>query len=292
MSLILNGTEVKEITFNGTKVDKLNYGGVEVYSSLPAPGKPLNDYTWSEIQQITQAGKAPEYFSVGDKKEVILNGTVRARTLSNYKWYCYILGFNHNAATEGNNTIHLQFGFNGLSGGSHVAMTDWKDSNSYGGTSGTRFCMNDTDTNVGGWKSSLMRTTTIPEFKNCLPSELKSVLKAVTKYTDNTGNGLTAAANVTATQDDIFLLAEYEVFGSRTNANQYEYTDSKQAQYDYYKSGNSKVMYNDQATWSTIVLWGRSPCYSNFFCGVSSSDTVGTNIANRSSGFAPGFCVG
>lgn len=254
----------------------------------------LNDNSWATIQQAAQSGQADNYWDVGDRKEVTLNGTVRARTLSNYKWYCYILGFNHNASKEGNNTIHFQFGYSALSGGVHTAMTDWTGSNSYGGTSGTRFCMNDAQTNVGGWNSSLMRSTTIPEFRNCLPSELKSVLKAATKYTDNTGNSSNVAANVTATQDDIFLLAEYEVFGSRTYANQYEYTDSKQVQYDFYKSGNSKVMYNDQTTGTAVYWWERSPYYSNAtaFCVVADGGIANYISAHYSHGFAPGFCVG
>lgn len=289
MSLIMNGTEVKEITFNGAKVDKLNYGGVEVYSSFPIPpGKPLNDYTWSEIQQITQAGLAPEYFNVGDRKKVTLNGTVSGRTLSNYKWYCYILGFNHNAATEGNNTIHFQFGYSALSGGVHTALTQSYDSVWEG------FRMEKSNTNVGGWNSSLMRTYTIPEFKNCLPSDLKSVLKAVTKYTDNTGNASNKVADVTATLDEIFLLAEYEVFGSWMGANKYEHADSKQVQYDFYKSGNSKIMYNDQSPGTSVDWWGRSPngSYSTIFCYVNKDGVSGGNAGNRSRGFAPGFCVG
>lgn len=263
----------------------------------------LNDNSWATIQQAAQSGQADNYWDVGDRKEVTLNGTVRARTLSNYKWYCYILGFNHNASKEGNNTIHFQFGFNALSNGTHVAMTDWTSSNyQMGELSGTRFCMNDAQINAGGWKSSLMRTTTIPKFKNCLPSDLKSVLKTVTKYTDNTGNNSNMAANVTATQDDIFLLAEYEIFGSRRYANQYEYTDGKQAQYDYYKSGNSKKMYNDQVTGTAVCWWERSPYYDDnmSFCDVmpdpdyygSASASASASDARYSFGFAPGFCVG
>lgn len=288
MSLIYNGTEVQELVYNGSNVETLDCDGTEVWKALPAPGKTLNEYTWEEIQKIAKAGVGADYFSVGDRKEVILNGTVAGRTLSDYKWYCYILGFNHNAATEGNNTIHFQFGFNALSGGTCTALTQ-----GYYAYSGTGFCMNDTSTNVGGWKSSLMRNTTIPEFKICLPSDLKSVIKAVTKYTDNTGDSSNVSDHVTATQDDIFLLAEYEIFGSRKNANQYEYTDGKQAQYDYYKSGGSKNIYNDQSTEKEVMWWERSPRYdkASSFCDAERTG-ASADGANRSIGFAPGFCVG
>ena len=35
----------------------------------------------------------------------------------------------------------------------------------------------------------------------CLPSELRAVMKCITKYTDNKGNSSTSASNVTATKD-------------------------------------------------------------------------------------------
>ena len=99
----------------------------------------LNNNSWALIQDAAQKGLASSLWSVGDRKEITLNGTCRARTFSNYKVYAYILGFNHNAALEGNNTIHFQIGFDALSGGNHIALTDWDTSSSYGGASGTRF---------------------------------------------------------------------------------------------------------------------------------------------------------
>lgn len=255
------------------------------YYEKPIPA--LNDASWAEIQQAAQSCRASDYWNVGDRKEITLNGTCRARTFDNYKVYAYILGFNHNAELEGNNTIHFQIGFDALENGNHIALCD-----SYY-TSGTRFCMNNTYRNAGGWNGSLMRTTTIPEFINCLPSDLQSVLKAVNKYTDNTGNTSDVAANVTATQDKVFLLSEYEVFGTRTYANQYE--QNSQAQYDYYKNGNSKIIYNDQNTGTSVRWWGRSAFYNNTqsFCYVGEDgNTSGAINADRSYGFAPAFVVG
>lgn len=252
----------------------------------------LNNNDWATIQYAAQEGIASEYWNVGDRIEIPLNGTCRARTFNNKKVYAYILGFNHNAALEGDNTIHFQIGFDALENGNHIALTDWTGSNPYGGTSGTRFCVNDTATNVDGWNGSLMRTTTIPEFISCLPSDLQSALKAVNKYTDNTGDLSNVQANVTATQDKVFLLAEYEIYGTRSYANQYE--QNSQAQYDYYKNGNSKRMYNDQVTGNAVRWWERSPHSSSsaVFCRVDNSGDVGGANANYSLGFAPAFVVG
>ena len=135
-----------------------------------------------------------------------------------------------------------------------------------------------------------MRTTYIPSFISCLPSDLQDVLKNVNKYTDNTGNATNVEANVTATQDKVFLLAEYEVLGRSSNANQYE--KNKQAQYDYYKNGNSPIMYMDTSTSQTIKWWERSPYYAvaSFFCACGSDADI--EYASNIIGFAPAFVVG
>lgn len=124
-----------------------------------------------------------------------------------------------------------------------------------------------------------------------IPAALRAVLKSVTKYTDNTGGGSTAASNVTATTDYFFLLSEYEVFGSISRANSNE--ASKQAQYAYYSAGNSKIKYKHNGTSTAATWWLRSPSASNsaLFVFVDADGTVYYNTAYLSLGFAPGFCV-
>jgi hypothetical protein len=123
---------------------------------------------------------------------------------------------------------------------------------------------------------------------------LKSVLKAVVKYTDNVGRSSTAYENVTPTLDEIFLLAEYEIFGGTgTWANVFETTEH-QMQYQYYVQGNSKVMYQDQSPATKARWWERSPDRTNgaFFCIVDGGGTALHIGANYSYGFAPAFAVG
>ena len=124
-----------------------------------------------------------------------------------------------------------------------------------------------------------------------IPAALRAVLKSVTKYTDNTGGGNTAASYVTATTDYFFLLSEFEVFGSIKYGNTNE--SSKQAQYAYYSAGNNKIKYKHDGT-STAAVWRlRSPCanYSANFVIVYTGGTVFHYGADYSLGFAPGFCV-
>lgn len=151
--------------------------------------------------------------------------------------------------------------------------------------------MNSSNTNSGGWNNSFMRKTICAQFKNCLPTDLKAVLKSITKYSDNTGGGSNTASYVTATTDDIFLLAEYEVFGSRNYANSAE--QNYQAQYQYYKNSNSKVRYKHNSTGDPASWWLRSVYAGNsyYFCDVNASGSAGNGSANFSFGFAPAFCV-
>ena len=117
-------------------------------------------------------------------------------------------------------------------------------------------------------------------------------MKPVTKYTDNVGNNTgNTQSNVTSTTDYLFLLAEYEVFGSRSYANSYE--QNYQVQYDYYKAGNSKVANNHTSTTSAVWWWLRSPYYihGSNFCYVTTGGNDSINNAYYSAGVRPGFAV-
>ena len=268
----------------------------KVWPSFPAPGKALDNYTWDEISQISSANLGESYFSVGDRKQITLNGTVGALTFNNYHTYAFILGFNHNSSREGTGRIHFQLAKTALSGGTDICFTDSSyDSSGFS----TAFRMNMSRTNSGGWEDSYMRNNILGTSKSSysgrfigvLPSALRNVLKSVTKYTDNTGNASTSSSAVTATTDYIFLLSEYEVFGSCFIANSNE--ASWQQQYAYYSAGNSKVKYRHTSTSTAASWWLRSAFYSNSrnFADVGTSGRTSASYANDSLGVAPGFCV-
>lgn len=263
------------------------YNGAQWVLLNPAIGLELIDaLDWGTITSLSAAGTLSSYFAVGDRKLVKLNGTAGSRTFSNEEVYVFILGFNHNSGVEGANKTHWQFGKS--KAGVDIALTD----SSYNTTGSTAaFRMNTTNVNTGGWTGSYMKKTIIPAFKNCLPSDLKSALKAVTKWTDNTGGGKDTASYVTSSSEDLFLLAEFEVHGARTYANSAE--KNKQAQYSYYASGNSKIKYRDSAVTTACYWWARSPYASDTtgFCIVGNSGYASNSYAYYSYGFAPGFCV-
>ena len=257
----------------------------------------LNDNSWATIKAVSDANQGSNYWKVGDTKRITINGKVGNFTFSNLSIDAFILGFNHNSAKEGDKRIHFAIG---KINGTMVSLVDSQFGNEQ--TSAGYFHMNTSRTNSGGWKGSAMYKTllgnsgtpTSPVANSlmaALPSDLRAVMKSVTKYTDNTGNSSNVAANVTASTDYLTLLAEFEVQGARTYANQYE--QNSQLQYEYFKSGNSKVAYRHSATSTTAWWWLRSARYnnSNGFCNVSTNGDATHDNASWSAGVLPGFFV-
>lgn len=265
--------------------------------AVTLPTNVLNDNSWATIREVSSAGLGANYWAVGDVKEIKINGKVGNTTFSNLAVNAFILGFNHNSAKEGANKIHFQIG---KIGSAAIALCDSKYNSSVSSTG--YFNWNTSNTNSGGWNGCYKRKTlygnsnlpTNPlanSLMAALPSDLRAVMQPVTKYTDNTGGGSNTSSAVTATTDYLFDLSEFEVFGTRSYANQYE--QNYQAQYDYYKAGNTKIANNHTAV-TTAVWWGlRSPTcdYTNSFVIVWTDGTDGTSYATTSGGLRPGFAA-
>ena len=268
--------------------------------------KVLNENTWETISGVSADSTGASYWAVGDRKAVAVSGTVGTQSVSG-TYYVYIIGFNHNGATG------IDFGTfkTALSGGTDICLIDAGYGNNY--TNGTKyFNMNhSSNTNSGGWKGCDLRydvlgstntndgdatatTATNPVANTlmaALPSDLRAVMKPMTIYTDNTGGGSNTASNVTASVDYLPLLAEYEIFGTRSYANSSE--QNHQAQYAYYSAGNSKVKYRHSATSSAAWWWERSPIYTGSFtfCLVNTTGSATSSSAGISCGVAPAFRV-
>lgn len=256
-------------------------GGGDIISRV------LDENSWDAIKLVSSLGKGANYWAVGDCKQITMNGKVSdGLTLTNYSAWVYIIGFNHNAEREGNG-ITFQ-GFKATDKGTDVCFVDsgYLDSK----TSGTWFNMNNGQTNAGGWQGSLMRKNVMPLIKAAFPADLRAVIKPSTIYTDNTGGG-TADVVPTATQDEVFLLAEYEVFGAHSYASTQEPNYLKQ--YAYYAAGNSKVKYKHNATSTAATWWERSPGSDNSirFCRVHLNGSAYRSTARGSDGVSPAFKV-
>lgn len=288
---------------------------------LPAVGTALNDCSWEDISKIAAAGLASTYWSVGATKTITINGTVGTLSLSNLSVDVFILGFDHNSSVEGSNRIHFQIGkisskligltdsgYNNYytNGAKYFNMNHWGNYN-YGGWAGCDLrydVLGSTDVPPSGYGSTVTTSrvgynasatcATKPVANTlmaALPADLRAVMKGVTKYADAVGNSSNVAANVKAFTDYLFLLAEFEVQGTRYYANQYE--QNYQKQYAYYSSGNSRVMYRHNATGSTAWWWLRSAsCTGNsYFCIGAADGSANTDFAGYAAVLAPGFAV-
>ena len=261
--------------------------------------------SWSAIRHVSDLGIAQNFWSVGDRKQITINGTINGATFSAKQGNAFILGFNHNAEIEGANRIHLCIaGEQYTPSGGQATYKAWVDKyNTYTGA----FYINESQDNAGGWGSSDMRTkilgTSITSytgtFLGALPADLRTELKSITKYTDNTGGACTEAASVTATTDYMFLLSPYEIAavkdGLYIEVNPHEY--KKQKQYDYFAAGNSQNFYC-YSSGNTIVaiVWSRSP--SGFQSSTSGDrypyfcqSTGRESLCNYSRGIIPCVCV-
>lgn len=176
------------------------------------------------------------------------------------------------------------------------------NANAYGkvtktGMAGITFCtrniantlgMNSSNTNVGGWKESNIRSSSLPELKNAMvpPAFRYDVASAIKPVNKLSGLGGGSSSGVETTSDDLFLLSEVEVFGSTTYS-----VPGEGTQYAYYKAGNSKVRYlrGDTAT----SWWLRSPYSGNSerFCSVDSNGAANTDGASTSRDFPFAFCI-
>ena len=254
----------------------------------------LNDNSWEVIKQVADADEGANYWAVGDTKSITLNGKIGNLQANSMAIDVFILGFNHNSSKEGAHLIHFAVG---KINGKMVALCD----GNYGDYVGSGFCMNATDTNDGGWRDSYMRSTVLGSTGNpaspqgntllaALPADLRAVMQKVSKYTDNVG-GTNSSGSVTATQDYLWLLSEYEVQGQTPYGNDYE--KNSQQQYDYFKAGNSKIAYKHTSPGSAVWWWLRSPYYdySYYFCIVNSDGSAYYYYANFSGGVLAGFAA-
>lgn len=256
---IINGTayEVKggKCLVNGT-VYSINKGrtfinGTGYDIAFKPPYDPVfANNTWEQIIAACHNNEVPDTWKVADQKPMTINGV---------DYLIDIIGKNHDTYTAGG-TAPLAF-----------QMHDCY---------GTKYAMNSTNTNVGGWGSSDMRITHLPAILALMPAAVQSGIREVNKLT-SAGK---QSATINTTADKLFLLSEIEIFGSVSYSKSGEGT-----QYDYYKAGNSRVK---KLNGSANNWWERSPYGDNskYFCFVSSNGSINRYGASGPRGVAFGFC--
>ena len=231
---------------------------------------------WAEIAEISKSGAAATTFKVGDERTIELT-TGEEVTL-------VILGFNHDDLQSG--------GKAGITIGMKELLA-------------TRYAMNSSGTNAGGWDTSKMRTDTM---STLLPADLQTVIKTVNKKATAGGQSET----ITTSADKLFLLAMSEIYSktsieNSTTATIKDYAAAYNAegtQYEYYRNligdNNGGTATNaalikrlSNGGGSADTWWLRSPNASDTasFRYIYSTGSAYTSIANNSCGVSFGFCV-
>lgn len=208
--------------------------------------------TWADIIAACESGSVPDTWAVGDQKTMTINGA---------DYTIDIIGKNHDTYSDGSGTAPLTFQLHDCYG--------------------TKYGMNSSNTNSGGWSSCNMRSTTLPAILALMPSEVQSGIKEVSKKTSAGSQSTTI--NITA--DKLFLLSEVEILGSNASKS----VAGEGTQYKYYADGNSKVK---KFNGSEDYWWERSPRSSNntYFCLVSTTGGSSAVSASGNYGVAFAFC--
>ena len=226
--------------------------------------------SWQTIANNVKSGKSYIY-NIGDEKEVEING-------KNY------------TVRVANNTIPNECNgddFSQTACGFVIEFVDIVEQKA----------MNSTNTNVGGWPASAMRTYVNGDFFNNLPEDLRNVI-INTKVISSHGN-TSGETNFTST-DKIYLLSGHEVYENGTS-NQilaYDTAYNKTRQLDYYRikgvttksySETIKKYNNLDSSW-----WLRAATADYYASFLRVTAAGGWNVLNTSTtnGVAPAFRIG
>ena len=156
--------------------------------------------------------------------------------------------------------------------------------------------MNDTNTNVGGWPATSMRTFVNNDIYNALPSEIKN---AIIDTTVVSGHGSTSGETNFTSTDKLYLLSTAEVW-AQGSSNTIEYDTARDVtrQLDYYKNlGTSTSNYSGaiKKNGTSATDWWLRAASSNstnsFFSVYGNGDWY-TNYAANTYGVAPAFRLG
>lgn len=323
VGVLTRGTRLTGVLSSGGRSGPDSYVPIDVEDIVVDDltfSKAITD-SWETISQISASGSAQQYYAVGDCKAIHIAGTVGTLEVDT-TLYAVIIGFDHNAELEG---YGITFGlFKSDELGVGVALCD-SHLDTYKSDGSKWYNMSHWGNyNYGGWKGCDMRydilgSTDVPPsgygtapttskigydatstcatnpvsgtLMSCLPSELRSVMKPIVKYSNNVGKASDAEASVTSSTDYLPLLAEFEVFGARTHANSHE--QAKQQQYAFFSAGGDSRKFHFSNAATPVIWWLRSPYYNSVhsFCRVENTGDVGYAGADGVRGIAPIFLV-
>lgn len=213
----------------------------------------LENSSWDVISKASKAGVASRFFSVGDTKNITVNG----ETLT-----MEIVGFNHDNLAIG--------GKAGITFGTKHLMRDSRR-------------MNASNTNQGGWKETEMYSWLSTTCYAGLPSDLRNVIRTIEKQTSAGGGSAIIRNNAV----EIFLFSEKEVGLSGNSA------AGEGERYARFTGSSAREKRLSNGSGSDSRWWLRSPHLGSTgnFCHVYNVGTAGYDGARYAYGVCFGFCV-
>ena len=230
-------------------------------------GEPIAEPTFAEatplqLKKNVLSGKAVDLYSVGDTRQITLkNGQTITLRIANNTTDLY-------ERSDGSGTTGFVLEF--------VECY------------GTKYYMNATNTNNGGWNASYIRTTVMPLILAQLPDEWQEVVATVKI---KAGNGYSTGNAVIESDDKLFLPAEREIFGSLNYSSQTEYIAL--TRWQWYAQHDMDTDRIKTFNGSAVIWWERSPSSvdNNYFCEVRNSGTGFVTDAYDKAAIAPAFCL-
>ncbi len=213
--------------------------------------------SWETIAQVSSSGKAREYYAIGDEKTVNLS-TGEPVTFQ-------ILGFDHDDLSDGSGKAGITLGMKNLLAKQYRANS-------------TAFA----DDAAFGWSQTQIRNTVLAGIFTQLPTELREVIKPVTKVS------LYNAADAETTEDKLFLFSRGEFWGDTAlEGTQYEYWSVNTPQ-----NAKQKFLENglgESAGWCFRTFSGEKN--RSIFFASSSSVVMSTGMVYGTFGVCFGFCI-
>lgn len=242
----LVGNTVNNGTTGGTEGGVSGGGstGVDSATVQAAIAKDAKDWTLDEQKVVAEdiAAKGEASPAYAKAKAAMDAGTKFSMKLTNGKTLTYrIIGINHDDLADGSGKAGLTF------------LTT---------STGIQSRMNATNTTVGGWEKSELRTKMNGgEIWSLMPSDFQSKVKSVRKLANNVGGGKeNKNAAVTATSDRLFLLSYSEIVPTSYWKSDYPWTSSEGTQYEAFRGKVTEISGNNLAIAIGDIWWMRSVC--------------------------------
>ncbi len=238
----------------------------EYIPNIAAPNNFSTD-SWSTIVKAVQENNISKY-NVGDTKEIDM-GAYGTHTLR-----------------IANTTTPSECNTTGFSQTACGFVLEFADIITY-------HVMNDTDTNVGGWPATTIRTFVNNDIYNALPSELRN---AIIDTTVVSGHGSTSGESNFTSTDKLYLLAPKEIYSDFNLVN--DTAKDLTRTLDYYTNiGVTTSSYSGaikksgtSTTWWRLRTANSLDAYT-FLLVYANGDWDGSNT-NDSRGVAPAFRIG